>query len=952
MALDTAASDILDSDTPAVAEGVAKRSKGGHHAVLKKRLKVTLAGKAVKRMKVSKTRHADCAADSLIDSSTAEARLGQRVSLAKLPRGLPVFGQVQAMPPRWKPGDPLQRPTLLSFRDLLYEQYTNDDLLGRKAPECRPKAEPLEVTLDELASSSAEHSDRGLRTSEPEEDVTSDRSAGSPKAKGTNKESSILERIGKQDHWGEMIRSLENRLERQGIVAAPDTFVRKKAQKKTSRGDDMYYDANDSFIDDSALEEINAAIEAPASSAKTQAKSTSLASRETIVMTQDAVSENTAGSSVDMKLNPSLASFLDGFRLTANEISGTSEESVSDDDEAQLLEMGLLANPWSRDDRGWNYQLSGLRDQLVLVSAGAPLVDDGMERLANEGESLAAICAVLSAFCTAVEAAVATQMTKCEHKQLQPPGRPDLEQFEVALSAVYRKLPPLLRIRRQEPGVQGSTEQCQTKNQRWKLHLLESSLPGQGRNEGSDEAAAETGDDVSKQTEILPWSEAEELAWCCFLWKLTTEPKLAPGIHRRSFIRSWLSATKSSQREVLFKARQDLGITLKDLMTRSRRPIMDAVQNWQDLRNKFDEDTKNKSDDDSEKKSVDGVKLAAAARVVAMRPVIACLRNIQVVWSRQKLWQDQRQASRVKLAFSNQAGRQKEHQAMGLYFSLLLHEYTELKFPLELLTALLRSKQRLAASHATPSATHDPRQSVINERQQFLASLSNDSWVSCRYAGQRREFLGVLYNARIRKVIEHASRDPGSRKFNLEYVGGDLQSGVDIEQIHPPIMWKVGDSAEYRDGYLWYACTIKSMQKHSDPGRVTYSVTDVNDSEVLGVRLGLLRPKLLDFRGTGSKAVKKDGPKQPRGKPKASPNPKVAAQQPKANKHFVLGDKVCVPRRGRQHIGKVVKLDDDAISVQCEKEVIRCPAENVTLVSSKYAPAPAEGSKQPLVIVV
>ncbi|CAJ1377932.1 unnamed protein product [Effrenium voratum] len=272
-----------------------------------------------------------------------------------------------------------------------------------------------------------------------------------------------LARIGSRDRLGEVIRSMENRLARQGILAAPETIIQRKKQK---RDGDLFYDVSDNFIDDAQLAELNALEERR----KPKAHASKAAASEADEGAEKAAVS--AGPEMDVK----------AFRLTSAEVSGTESESESGEEEL-------------RDSRGWQWQLAELREELVLVSS-KPLEGAGPE-LSPE-ESLEKIKDLLTELCSALNP--------------EEQAKKQMQVLERALEDLHRRLPGLLRV------TEADGELPTPRFSRWKLHKLEpqvSEEPGALSRRLKADVMPRGG--PGEEEAFFAWSECEEVAWAWLL---------------------------------------------------------------------------------------------------------------------------------------------------------------------------------------------------------------------------------------------------------------------------------------------------------------------------------------------------------------------------------------------------------------------------------------------------
>eukprot|EP00913_Durusdinium_trenchii_P007006 g6590.t1 len=146
---------------------------------------------------------------------------------------------------------------------------------------------------------------------------------------------------------------------------------------------------------------------------------------------------------------------------------------------------------------------------------------------------------------------------------LNPAELPNNTQgLEEGLEQVYRRLPGLLRMRPESLPDHASLIQLVgvgVASLRWKLKKLEPDDSGLAKYSRQSSLNAwwkgfkdggPPGKDVMALTggeEILPWSEAEEVAWSCLTWRLVSS--MAPQLKRGRFWRLWLAAVQRVRME-------------------------------------------------------------------------------------------------------------------------------------------------------------------------------------------------------------------------------------------------------------------------------------------------------------------------------------------------------------------------------------------------------------------
>ncbi|CAE8643376.1 unnamed protein product [Polarella glacialis] len=655
-----------------------------------------------------------------------------------LPVGLPVHFKFP-IPTRWSPGELAMAPPLICFRQKLLEQYPEQRLFGQVPGDDLKPSSPVQEAVAEADAAEA---------GDAEEDIDSDEKAGEGKTQegGASSSSSLppeksglSDIIGRKDHLGELIRSMENRLARQGLLAAPATILGKRRKE-----DVMFYDADASWIDDSDLKQINLederrrrarttpstktveekeAAEAASldffSPAKAKEESGPAASEGGLLRRRKPVDSGAGPAASDSGMAgkplapaPGLADLgltlhfsgkvtekpapvvdVNRFMLTGMEFSGTSEEESDDEDDKILGQKR-----WIRDGRHWRAHLASLREDLVQVAAGPAPAQNGPSRgPSTEEESLEQIGAVLTDFCNSVEAAA-----------LGPRFEEDVHleaDLEAAVQALWRRLPPLLRLPAQ-PGNNQRPSEAQvadlmmeqgagSRRRRWKLHALEphvvSDLPPTGLDAGSAAAPAAPSVDV----DVLPWTEAEEVAWFYYLWRLLVS--VAPQLRRETFTRSWLLAAKGPQKEAAFEAERELGRQVRAAMASADLKVRadTAVRRWK---------TGNSPADPEEGGSVSKKSPIQSGLQVkhwclkALWPLVPALSGLRRVWHRKQLWQEQRRANSVRASFARLSSPSQgggNEQYVAVYLVEQLKDHLALQVPWDLVAALLKSKAKV-----------------------------------------------------------------------------------------------------------------------------------------------------------------------------------------------------------------------------------------------------------------
>lgn len=175
-------------------------------------------GNGTKPFKKKKVKLEKDGAEDEIDLDLDGPKIDDSAKRPQLRRGLAVRFSIPASQ---------TTPAVFSFRKLLKEQHPEAEAseVKREAPELLAAAssEPLEPALPSRAQSR-----------EPP---------------------SLLDSVGHRDPLSALIRDMESRLARQGMLGAPSSILGKHAKKaRSSDYREQFYDGDDPFIDDTELE--------------------------------------------------------------------------------------------------------------------------------------------------------------------------------------------------------------------------------------------------------------------------------------------------------------------------------------------------------------------------------------------------------------------------------------------------------------------------------------------------------------------------------------------------------------------------------------------------------------------------------------------------------------------------------------------------------------------------
>eukprot|EP00434_Breviolum_minutum_P031220 symbB.v1.2.027611.t1/scaffold2844.1/size70809/2 len=243
--------------------------------------------------------------------------------------------------------------------------------------------------------------------------------------------------------------------------------------------------------------------------------------------------------------------------------------------------------------------------------------------------------------------------------------------LETALQEILQRLPPLLRVRveaevpdslplEQLASSKESTSARQVVK-RWSLHTLEPrskrlemerALAARYKRMGWPASELWKGSQRGSEgdEEVICWTECEEVAWCCYCWRLMSS--MSEQLKRRHFLRAWLRASHETQK-LRFEA------ALETISERLKR-------------------------------AVPCTKSAGTRHKGSFVPLFPHIRSLQRLWLRKALWQEQRQGERVRLEFPgsmcdvNAAEKSKQIRAMAIFVSERLKD-VGIVFPQEYL---------------------------------------------------------------------------------------------------------------------------------------------------------------------------------------------------------------------------------------------------------------------------
>jgi len=668
--------------------------------------------------------------------------MGIEVALEVLPTGLPVSATLEPVAP-WSPGEVPQLPKLLSFRQLLREQYPRELRGGPPAP-------------TEAVAEAAEAS-RPLK-----------RKLAPPAEEGPG-----LSGIGRRDLLGEAIRSMENRLARQGLLAAPESILSSKPSRQQKGGE--FYDVNDNFIDDEELAAVNAYHTEQQEKQKTGRKTLS-ATRAELDLARPAATTTEEEQA-----------FLAGFRLTGAEVSGTSEESDWSSDNDQVMYAGQRGHAWRRDSRSWLQQLSELKELMPVdakPSLASPKEGDTGELPLTEEECLSRIKAVLTEFCEAVDAGD------------RATGRLEIcapDKLEGALAGVCRRLPPLLRMplkAEEQVQVGFAAADGAAFNRRFKRFALKNLEPKLPQLRKTWEMTA-----AEDQVDPFAWSSAEEYAWCCYCWRLLAS--MSPRLRRSHFTRRWLSAVRQPQQEAVELVQQELAVRVRKAISAHESASTD------------------KSKDPS-------VWTSSALRKGSLTwPAMA----LQTLWLRNSLWREQHTRKKVRAIFhdadSDLSSRktevvQHQHKILSQFiagrFDLL-----GLKVDKDTLVKVLSSRGQAlpkAQSKTTKKEDSKKEEPKKSRKPNGYSDYAVGQWVEILRQGERPGF------GRNATIVELPGKLHGDAKAQLRVPGGSPEEHP-LKRLKSAYLWKKGDSVQAHIEGKWEVGYIMADVSLPPEGRVS-----------------------------------------------------------------------------------------------------------------------------------
>eukprot|EP00928_Gymnodinium_smaydae_P015258 TRINITY_DN1560_c0_g2_i1.p1 TRINITY_DN1560_c0_g2~~TRINITY_DN1560_c0_g2_i1.p1 ORF type:complete len:1058 (+),score=171.69 TRINITY_DN1560_c0_g2_i1:148-3321(+) len=412
-----------------------------------------------------------------------------RAGAGILPRDLAVEACV-TLPEPWSLGQVLPIPEVISLRELLSEKERGS------------------VDREERPSVANEP------TSVPEgEGSASDQAVAAPPVPDA------LASIGKRDVLGEVIRSMENRLARQGLLAAPGTILsRQKKVKK--RSVEEFYDADDGFIDDGDLEDVNDDDDGPTiggdeNLGQNGSASLSLGDALKAAVPQDHGDFRRRGRR--QRLDPVR------FRLAGMEFSASSEDdscsnTESSDDETKSKTKAL--RELVSGTRGWRERIEDMAEELKWVPLQA--IDCAQQ---DDGHAVQEVSDVLSV----LQPALTSCCSSIETVSGQGDGDAMVDVLVTQLRALWRQIPLLVRPQ----GHRG----------RWSL----------SRFEGACAFPSHVALDCW-HGDAFGWVVAEEVAWSYFLRRLCQSACGARRLSRSAFVRAWFEASREPQLAALVHA--------------------------------------------------------------------------------------------------------------------------------------------------------------------------------------------------------------------------------------------------------------------------------------------------------------------------------------------------------------------------------------------------------------
>lgn len=522
-----------------------------------------------------------------------------------------------------------------------------------------------------------------------------------------------------RDHLSEVIRDMENRLLRQGFLAAPHTIFGSDGKKPgpKPREVELYYHP-DEFIDDASLELVNATDQrrrvpsGPRASSSGAAPANGAARPEA---KQDSVEREEAEIDVEPLLD------VNGFRLVdfdEDDISGTSAASDSgsdpnseavEEEEADAVFHGL----------GWQQRLDAFMEEIqdvqALQEASSSTVIVRDEPGSSSSSTAVATNAVVKREHVDASGARVTLASAAE-EPVDTRGQPTIDD---PLAAILRVLTDCCR------AVQASKELPTTKEQSEAIEAAFKGLwpdlaksvstwagsaatdasaeteSGTARNFGVPKLQAASKGCDSRDRELFGWSASEEKAWTRLLWRLVRGA--LPELRWTTFIERWTAAVREPQREALEAAstlvRQQLRRDLDDETVLAMSAVGQKFSEPEDL------------------SKTDSATLA---------PLAPALGGLQRCWARQRCWLAQRKESRLEVECdSSMRGDLVKHFAM--YAHRELKDHLSLDLPIFCLQSVLRTLRK-----ARPKRKSLKTAGASTSKKTLPIKLPLKIWIRCR----------------------------------------------------------------------------------------------------------------------------------------------------------------------------------------------------------------------------
>lgn len=433
----------------------------------------------------------------------------------------------------------------------------------------------------------------------------------------------------------------------------------------------FFYDANDTFIDDADLEEVNACDDRRAMpGGECQGR---------ISMADAVCGDEEAGEADEAQCQLDLSK----FKLTAAEISGTSGDSSHEDDDA--ASQGDEISDGALSDRDWKERLEHLSDELVWEAGeqknnnDPSVLDDDisdrgarpqgpcdaselMHSCGNDSNANEALAPAVNAVGSESFIGLRTALQSCCNTMecARAKGECQNADLEGQLALLWRQIPSLIRPHSEQAG-----------RGRWMIRRLERPAPA------ADLAATGPGPvpigrrESTSEVDLFGWTIAEEVAWARFLLCLVVSAARLP---RSVFRRCWFQAVREPQREAMVAATNSVeNLVRTTLDGNAHATLAKSARLW------------------SNRSST--AKATCTRMIAAMEPLEGALANLRECWCRQRFWEDQRRNCRFIVPSCRRLDA-KLQLNFAAYAANKLRDFRGLALPREMVSTFLNRRRK------------------------------------------------------------------------------------------------------------------------------------------------------------------------------------------------------------------------------------------------------------------